>query len=295
MHANCIGIGRAAAVIATVAVPLVAGSQVSAEKPGWLARSSGEFEVNSETDPRFSVETVQPLIQSPDQTFTLFTQGRAAYRDDDWTTNAGLGLRYLAPSRMWMVGVNGWYDRTYDEDHERWGVGAEIFGPLLTGRANLYEATSGTKIISETATQRVEERAVDGYDMELEGPLPYLPWARLSVTYFEWDTEFIDDIDGFSLGLKMDLTGFARFEVAYQDDDADEIVRASLRIRLGVPEYVEHTATRRFLSDTAFVPRMLQKHTLARVERHHGIVVERRTVNKATGVVNGGVTVGRGA
>ena len=74
----------------------------------------------------------------------------------------------------------------------------------------------------------------------------------------------------------------------------DEIVSASLRIRLGVPEHVEHTAVNNFRSERAFVPRTVAKHTLARVERHHTIVVERRTVNTATGAVNGAVIVGRG-
>lgn len=285
---------RTVGIIAAAVAPLLAIPHASAEKPGWLARTSGEFEVNNETDPRGSIETVQPLIQSHDKTYTLFVQGRAAYREEDWTTNAGLGFRYLSPSRMWMFGVNGWYDRSYDEDHERWGVGGELFGPLLTARANLYDATSGTKIVSETATQRVEERAVDGYDFELEGPIPYFPWARLGVTYFEWDTKWIDDIDGFSLNLKMDLTGHTRLQLGYLNDDVDEIVSASLRIRFGVPEQIEYTAARQFRADTAFVPRTVDKHTLDRVERHHGIVVERRTVNKATGAVNGGVTVGRG-
>lgn len=292
---NRIDAGGAAGWLAILAVAvcglLVFTDQVRG-KPGWLERTSGEFEANSDTDPRGSIETVQPILQSHDLAYTLFTQGRAAYRDGDWTTNAGLGLRYLTPSQMWLFGVNGWYDRTYDEDHERWGLGAELIGPYLTGRFNYYNAFSGTKIVSRTATSRVEERAVDGYDAEIEGPVPYLPWARLGLTYFEWDTDFVSNIDGFSLDLKMDLTDWARLEVGYQDDDADEIFSASLRIRFGAPVHVERTAAREFRSDRAFVPRSVSRQTLARVERHHGVVVERRTVNTAGTIV--GVSIGRG-
>ncbi|MHA1524925.1 MAG: inverse autotransporter beta domain-containing protein [Alphaproteobacteria bacterium] len=289
---------RAGLVLAVslAGLPSVAISQ-EAGKADWLARSSGEFQIDDNNDPRFSIETVQPIIQSEDQTYTLFWQGRAAFRDSEWTTNIGTGFRYLDPGKMWMLGVNGWYDRAYEEGHERWGVGAELFGPLLTGRSNYYDAFSGTKTISTTATTRVEERAVDGYDFELEAPVPYLPWARLGVTYYKWDTEFTDDIDGYALNLKMDVNDWARVEVGYRDDDADQIFSASLRIRFGVTGAVESTAAKNLVSDTAFVPRSVAEHTLDRVERHHGIVTERRTVSTTgatAGATIGGVTIGRG-
>lgn len=289
-------VGKAFAARLVLAVSLVglSGAALSQDAgvPDWLARTTGEFQIDDDNDPRFSIETVQPLIQSDDKTYTLFWQGRAAFRDDDWTTNIGAGFRYLDPGKMWMFGVNGWYDRTYEEDHERWGIGAELFGPLLTGRANYYDAFSGTKIISTTATTRVEERAVDGYDFELEAPVPYLPWARLGVTYYKWDMTFTDDIDGFALNLKMDVNDWARVEVGYRDDDADEIFSASLRIRFGATESVESTAANTLVSQTAFIPRSVAKHTLDRVERNQGIVTERRTVG-TTGTI-GGVTIGRG-
>lgn len=91
----------------------------------------------------------------------------------------------------------------------------------------------------------------------------------------------------------MDLTERFRLEVGYQDDDVDEIVSASLRISLGKPEHVEYTAASKFRSDAAFTPRTVAKHTLDRVERHHDIVVERRTVS--TVGASGGVVIGRGA
>ena len=289
---------RAIAARLVLAVSLVGLSGVAVSQEAgmadWLARTSGEFQIDDDNDPRFSIETVQPVFQSDDKTYTVFWQGRAAFRDDDWTTNIGAGFRYLEPGQMWMFGVNGWYDRAYEQGHERWGVGAELFGPLLTGRANYYDAFSGTKIISTTATTRVEERAVDGFDFELEAPLPYLPWARLGATYYKWDTDFTDDIDGFALNLKMDMNDWARVEVGYRDDDADEIFSASLRIRFGVTESVESTAANNLVSQTAFVPRSVAKHTLDRVERYQGIVTERRTVSTATGGTIGGVSIGRG-
>ncbi|VAW11108.1 hypothetical protein MNBD_ALPHA09-1002 [hydrothermal vent metagenome] len=291
---KCNGVvARLVLAVSFISLSGVATTQET-DKPGWLSRTTGELQVNDDSDPRFSIETVQPIFQSPDKAYTVFWQGRAAYRDSEWTTNIGGGFRYLEPGQMWMLGVNSWYDRSYEEDHDRWGFGAELFGPLLTGRFNYYDALSGTKTISTTATTRVEERAVDGFDFELEAPLPYLPWARLGTTFYKWDTEFTDDIDGFALNLKMDVNDWARFEVGYQDDDADEIFSASLRIRFGVSNSVEYTAADNFISDTAFAPRSVAERTLDRVERHHGIVTERRTVSTATGGTIGGVTIGRG-
>lgn len=241
--------------------------------------------------PELSIESVQPLFQSDDQTYTWFWQGRAAYGDDVWTTNLGSGLRYLAPSNMWMVGVNGWWDRSYEYNHERWGAGAELFGPHLTGRFNLYEAFSGTKTISVTPTKRLEERAMDGYDFDLEAPLPYMPWARLSTIYYNWDSEFGDDVDGLGLILRMDVTQRLRVDAKYSHDDLDDVVGVSARFSLGAYEGADYTAVDNFTTERAFLPRDLSKHTLDRVERHHDIVVEQRTVT--TGGKSGGVVVKR--
>lgn len=280
------------ALIATVGSAIAAEQgQSTQDQPGWMSRTSGKIQWDDENDPQLSVETVQPLFQSDDETYTWFWQGRAAYNDDVWTTNIGSGLRYLAPNHNWLLGVNGWYDRSYEYDHERWGLGAELFGPHLTGRFNLYDAFSGTKTISVTATRRVEERAMDGYDFEVEAPLPYMPWARLSTQYYQWDSKFGDDVEGVGLILRMDMTQRLRVDTSYHHDDLDDVVGVSARFSLGAYEGVDFTAADNFFTQKTFVARDLSKHTLDRVERHNDIVVEQRTVTTAGR--SGGVVVRR--
>ncbi len=254
----------------------------------WLARSSVEGSFDDETRKfRFSFENVMPIHQSADKTYTAFFQGRLAYQDEDVTSNSGLGFRYLTPDRNWLFGINAWYDRTFDLDHQRWGLGLEAIGPLITGRANYYDAVSGWKTAELSATRLIEERAVDGFDFELEAPLPYMPWARAAVGYAMWDFTESDDVKGITAALRMDLTRWSRLEANYRREDDDDVVRGALRIRLGEPEGIEHAASERFFTDTAFVARDVSKHTLDRVERHHDIKVERRiTTSGATGIIS---------
>lgn len=261
--------------------------------PEWLKRTDLEFHKDSQSpDLRFSLESIQPLFQTEDLANTLFVQGRASYKDDDWTTNLGLGYRYLFPDNSWILGVNGWWDRSYEYNHARWGLGAELIGPLVTGRANYYDAYTGWRTIEETVSTFTEEKALDGYDLELEAPAPYMPWMRVSATYYQWDAESIDDVVGFSAAVKMDLTDNAYLEGRYSTDTADTIFGASLRLRFGAPQGVEHTAFGTGIADVAFQPRDLRKHVLDKVERHHDIVVERRTVTIKGGF--GAVRVYRG-
>jgi hypothetical protein len=291
-----------AAALFLLASTAVASSQLAGQETqpslsngalaDWLSRTSIESGVDDELNEfHFSFESIQPVFQSADKTYTAFVQGRVAYQDEDVTTNAGLGFRYLTPDRDWLFGINAWYDRTYDLHHQRWGLGLEAIGPLITGRANYYDAMTGWRTASLTATQLVEERAVDGFDFELEAPLPYMPWARAAVGYAMWDMTESDDVEGVTAALRMDLTRWSRLEANYRREDDENILGASLRVRFGKPEGVEHAATERFFSETAFVARDVSRHTLDRVERHHDIKVERRVT---TGGKGGIISVVRG-
>jgi hypothetical protein len=288
-------------MVGTVVVPssIVSGADDFAKDkfPEWLARTSGEFYYDSDgRELRFSLDTIQPLLFSPDLTHTIFVQGRGSYQDELWTANAGLGYRYLTPSRDWMLGINGFYDRNWDPNHQRWGVGAEIMGRHLTFRSNYYNAVTGWKKISETTNTRVEEKALDGFDAGLETPLPYMPWARASFGYYGWNVEDADDIDGFRGSVKMDLTGWTRLETGVMADNKDTEAFVKLRFSLGEPAGVETTlADTGFTTDMPFQGRDLTKHRLDKVERHDNIAVQRRTVNKNTGGTTGGVIIGRGA
>lgn len=244
---------------------------------------------DSEAGARGSLETIQPLWRAPLDRHLLFVQGRFAFADGDETLNLGLGWRHLPPSGDWILGVDGFYDRSFGHDHQRLGFGLEAIGRQLTFRANGYLGVSGWQEVGDGQ----EERALDGLDGELEGPLPWMPWARVAAGYYFWKRRTGRDLHGFRGRARLQLTPQLSLETGYAVDRDDDAGFVQLRVRLAGGEQVEHAASRRFWSDRAFEPRDLRRHTLAFVERSNEIAVERR----ATGVGGGRarVIVARGS
>lgn len=282
--------------------------------PGWLQRTNIELMVDwhlllNEGDARFSagIETVQPILQGSANTWNLFYQGRAAYEHDNerFTTNQGLGARYLVPGGSFLVGLSGWLDYGhFDEvEHWRWGLSGEAIGSHLTARANYYDAMSGWQQVSRTVTTTdttetvniVEERALDGFDLSLEGPLPYLPWARVSVGYFNWDRKTDDDLTGLQTGIRVNLAPSVQLSSSQWFSEDDVAVNARLNIFLGAPKELEFTALEHGITPEMFPARNVQDHMLDRVQRQHEILVERRTRSTTSDTVatSGGVSIGR--
>ncbi len=265
-----------------------------------LSRVYGSAHVDDSNKWTASIETIQPIALSSHD--AVFVQGRAAHRDDDWTFNAGVGYRHLLPSETWIFGGSVWWDGTREYDHRRWGLGFEAVGQVLTVRANYYDAYSDWKIVSISPNRltRVEERALDGFDTELEGQVPFIPWARLGLGYYQWDTfsPGIENVRGFRGRLELDLTDFTRLETGIEADNYDTTGYGRLTVALGAAREVEFSAARTGLvSHEALSKRDLKRQLLARVKRNHTVVVERRTVSQGVGGQASfrGVTIGRGS
>jgi hypothetical protein len=279
--------------------PPAADAMADGGTPGWLSRTYGSFEWRSGDDPRGVVETVQPIYQSEDRARTLFFQGRGSYSDGDWLMNLGGGFRWMLPDNPdWMFGVNAFYDRQFDPDHARWGAGVEAIGRFTTFRANYYDPTSGWITVAATPTTLIQEKALEGWDAELEAPLAFAPWASVSGGYYHWDVTSpgTSDIDGFRGLLRMDLNQSMRLETGIEADNHETAFLLNFRIALGPSEHVEYTARDQYDGVAyAYQGRDVSRHALVRVERHNEIPVERRVVSIASGAAtSGGVVIRRG-
>lgn len=263
--------------------------------PEWIPRVwlDGSFEEDTRKV-RGAVEAVQPLLKTEQSTW--FLQGRTAYQQDDWTFNAGLGYRYLLADKSLLLGLSGWHDWTSNIGHRRWGLGAEAMGTLLTWRGNYYNGYTGWRLVEDAPTFRIEERAMSGFDTEIELPVPYMPWLRLASGYYYWDAKESKDVHGYSGRLQMDVTRHLRVESSLYADNRGTTGLVKLSIALGQARSVPHTlADTGLTSATAFAPRNLEDERLERVRRNHTVVVERRTINKAAGgAVSGSIIIGRG-
>lgn len=279
--------------VALVAMPVGVGATDKSRESNWLSRFYVDGTVDTNGRASGSVETIQPVFMTALDTF--FMQARAAYSDRDWTLNAGLGYRYLTPDKSLLLGFNAWHDWKLDQDHRRWGVGGEVMGQVLTLRGNYYGAYTGWRTIEDTALIRIDERALSGFDAEIETQLPYMPWARFAAGYYYWDAKASDDIHGFSGRLKLDLTPSVRFESGLLAHSGETQGYFKLAVALGAPRDVPYSLSETgFVSSNAFDVRDLSDMRLAKVERNHTVVVERRTTQKVTGAVSGGVVFARG-
>ena len=125
-------------------------------------------------DTRFSIFTVQPLYDNTELGRATFFQGSIIAADDDDTINLGLGQRWILNDGKVIAGLNLFYDNEWDAGHERMSVGGEVLTSVGDLRANSYTALSNTKTVNGA-----KETALDGMDMELALPLPYLPNTRV--------------------------------------------------------------------------------------------------------------------
>ncbi len=259
------------------------------ELPGWLQRLRAEYAWDSETGSRFSVETIQPLHQTPGAERTLFVQGRLSREDGDTTLNLGLGWRQLLEDRSWLLGFNLFHDISFDAHHRRLGAGLEAIGPLLTLRANGYLGITGWRDVGGG----YEERALDGADAEIEGPVPHLPWLRLSAGTYYWHVRTGDDLKGLRARARMRLTSLFELEAGYAVDEEDDALFLKLQLHPVKGEEARRAASRRLWSSRSFVARDPADHALAFVERANRIAVERRRIGGGSGTAS--VVVARGS
>lgn len=161
-------------------------------RPGWLKRTSVKFGVAGR-QPSWMIKTVQPLRRTRSE--TVFVQGRLWQDEGNMVSNIGSGYRWLTADDTWILGLNGFYDQDVQSSTERISIGGEVFRGNASVRANLYSA-----IGSHAATQSL---ALDGFDLKLEVPTPFLRHGRLSVKTYQWSApQGIEPVQGWSTVLK---------------------------------------------------------------------------------------------
>ena len=162
------------------------------------------FGAQGGSKPSGGLLVVAPLSNQSDIFNTYFTQGSVFYQDNRTTLNLGLGYRKLSDNKMLLTGINAFYDHEFPYDHGRTSIGLEARTTVWEINANKYWATTKWK----TGKSGLEERALDGYDIEAGVPLPYMNWATVFVKHFQWDTyNGIPDLKGEDVSLRAHFPG----------------------------------------------------------------------------------------
>jgi hypothetical protein len=171
----------------------------------FLARTELELKLEDLSKPEGSILTVQPLYESNDLKYTIFTQGSLFVHDGGkrYTANLGLGLRHLFANEALLFGLNTFYDHEFPYDHGRTSFGMELRSTAFEFNSNIYQGRTSFRKGRDGNT----EKALGGYDLEVGAQVPYLPWAKIFAKKFEWDKAEVafDDIEGETYSLRLDV------------------------------------------------------------------------------------------
>ncbi|WP_127959640.1 invasin domain 3-containing protein [Serratia microhaemolytica] len=114
-----------------------------------------------------AIDLLLPLFDN--QQNLLFTQLGARNKDDRNTFNVGVGFRHF--QQDWMYGINSFFDNDITGKNRRLGVGAELWTDYLKLSANGYFALTDWHQSRDFIDYN--ERPANGYDLRLEGYLPF--------------------------------------------------------------------------------------------------------------------------
>ena len=104
--------------------------------------------------------------------------------DDRQTINFGIGSRILSDDKSFFWGYNSFLDLD-TVSNTRLGLGTELKSSAFDFTGNYYSDVlgGGNQVGSNT------ERVLDGYDLNIAGLIPYMPWAKINYTHYKWKAE----------------------------------------------------------------------------------------------------------
>lgn len=238
-----------------------------------------QLDMGEDYKPEFSIVTVRPISKhhSVDATFIQLQLNEQKIRGDGrLSTNIGIGYRKLSESKESITGANVFLD--YDEKgNARASIGLELKSSSFEVLANYYSAISGGKTVGSYT-----ERTLDGMEITAVGQIPYLPWANLVASHYEWDAvKNSKDSKGDKISLEMQLTPNLVAEVGYDDNNISATNNFAKIMFVFPAKESTPTATTDFISEKPFVQGDLSLDLLSVVRRSNKQIIE----SEGTGVV----------
>ena len=219
-----------------------------------------------------SILVVKPLSDINDKENTLFTQASLFLSDNSRETiNLGIGKRKLVSNDTWILGANLFYDHELEYDHQRASIGFEAISSVASLRLNQYYGLSGFK----SGFGEIQEKALDGQDIELGAPLPYLPWTNFAFRSFRWHgSDGVDDQKGDELSLEAKLPTGLNIEVGKRSHDGNTEDNEFVEVTWTCCNKKEQTEFG--ISDTAYNLTSVADQRFAKVKRQNLIVKQKK-------------------
>ena len=252
-----------------------------AEMIGGEGDTEVQISARENSKPEFSIMTVMPISVHPgkDAWFVQLQLNNTQIRSvNRYTTNVGLGYRNLSANKNTMIGGNVFID--YDaKGNSRYSLGFEFRTAVFDILINHYEAISGQKTVGD-----FKERALNGNDMSINGQVPYLPWAKINLTHYEWKkVNNSKNSKGDKLSFELLLTPSVVLEFGVDDNNIQKKDNFA-KIAFVYPPREGPSASTDFVSDEAFPDGDMSSQLLSKVKRSNKITLESEGV---------GVTISR--
>ena len=162
--------------------------------------------------PTIEIQSVSKLKEDTDSVY--FNQTNLSSYNGETTINLGFGKRKLYKDETVMLGSNIFVDYQFDESHLRNGLGVEAISSVFDLRGNYYNAISGFK-----ATDEGREKALDGYDIQLNYHVTGKNNTDLYLQTFEWENPNSTYKEkGEKFGITSQI-GNLNFDLGYLNDN----------------------------------------------------------------------------
>ena len=243
------------------------------------------IEGRTKSDPNFTLLTIQPISESEDKKDLTFFQGSILRQNNRDTINLGIGYRQLSDDEKWIYGVNAFHDYDNTYEHSRMSLGAELRSSAFEINANKYFATSGAKTGKDGNT----ERALDGYELEVGGQVPYIPSAKVFVKNWKWDGYQTSDTKGntYSIQINAPIAPNVTLEAGTKDFDTGtdvDFVNLTYKIGLGGGKSQQDELVQNLIAEQAFNTTSMKVKMLDKVRRKNQIVIQTGFTASAGGV-----------
>ena len=243
------------------------------------------IEGRTASDPNFTLLTINPISENQEKGDLTFFQGSIIRQNNRETLNLGIGYRQLSEDEKWIYGVNAFHDYENTYSHSRMSIGAELRSSAFEVNANNYFAISGAK----TGKNGNTERALDGYEIEVGGQVPYIPSAKIFVKNWKWEGYQTADTKGntYSLQINAPVAPNVTLEAGTKDFDTGtdiDFVNLTYKLGLGLGPSEKDAIVQDLIADNAFNNTSMKKKMLDKVRRKNQIVIQTNFTASAGGV-----------
>jgi len=201
--------------------------------------------------------------------FSLQTQD-VGQNDQRYIGNIGFGYRFLNENNSLMLGSNIFYDKDLENKHERASLGFEARGGNLEASLNFYEGISNQDIINTR-----KEQSLGGYDLNISSQIPYMPWARINYTSYEWDADIAStNTKGTKYGSEVNVSPSLLLGYEYDEsgNSGDDV--SSINLTFVYPPRDNKPTIVDGLSSQAFTYADVSEKLNDKVKRNNKLVIE---------------------